>query len=166
MNKTLVCAALLLLSFGASAQSLWRDVPAGATVAQVTALIPEALPAPAGIPASSADERVLLHIPRVDLVDAAFAVSFGFEQDKLRSIVLRAQPGSAEQARAVAQRLTTSLRSRYGLEISTRSRQEPLVPGIDRKWSYRRASVHLQVLEETVVQLRYAAEVGRPANPL
>ncbi len=165
MNQTLVCAALLLLSFGASAQSLWRDVPAGATVAQVTALIPEALPAPAGSPAS-ADERVLLHIPRVELVDAAFAVSFGFEQDKLRSIVLRAQPGSAEQARAVAQRLTTSLRSRYGLEISTRSRQEPLVPGIDRKWSYRRASVHLQVLDETMVQLRYAAEVGRPANPL
>ena len=165
MKKTLVCTALLLLSVGASAQALWRDVPAGATAAQVSALIPEAVPASANTPAS-ADGRVLLQIPRYDLVDAEFTVAFGFEQDKLKSIVLQTQPGSAEQARAIAQRLTASLRSRYGLEISTRSRQEPLVQGIDRKWSYRRSSIHLQVLDNTRVQLRYAAEASQPSTPL
>lgn len=165
MNKLLVCTALLWLSVSASAQALWRGVPAGATAAEVSALIPEALPAPADTPAT-ADGRVLLHIPRYGLVDAEFAVAFGFEQDKLKSVVLQAQAGSTEQAQAIARRLTASLRSLYGLEISTKSRQEPLTPGVDRKWSYRRASVHLQVLEGTMVRLRYGAEPARSSSQL
>lgn len=165
MNKLLVCTALLVLSVGASAQALWRGVPAGATVADVSALVPEALPAPADTPVT-ADGRVLLQIPRVELVGADFAVDFAFEQDKLRRVVLQAHTDSAAQARAIAQRLTASLRSSYGLEISTKSRQEPLLPGIDRKWSYRKASVHLQVVEGTVVRLRYGAEATRPSSPL
>lgn len=163
MNKLLVCTALLLLSAGVSAQALWRGVPSGATAAEVIALIPEAVPAPANRPAT-ADGRVLLEISAYSLVDADFAVSFGFEQDKLQSVVLRSQAGSPEQARAIAQRLTASLRSRYGLEISTKSRQDPLTVGIDRMWSYRRTSVHLQVVEGTVVSLRYRAEIPRSAN--
>jgi hypothetical protein len=159
MKNILVCTALLLLSAGAAAQALWRGVPVGATPAEVSALIPEALPAPADRPAT-ADGRVLLQIPAYEVVGADFAVAFGFEQDKLQSVVLRAQTGSPEQARALAQRLTASLRSRYGLEISTKSRQDPLTVGIDRKWSYRRASVHLQIVEGTVVSLRYRAEAA------
>ena len=158
MKKILVCTALLLLSAGASAQALWRGVPAGATPAEVSALIPEALPADR--PATT-DGRVLLQIPAYEVVDTDFTVAFGFDQDKLQSVVLRAQAGSPEQARAIAQRLTASLRSRYGLEISTKSRQDPLTIGIDRMWSYRRTSVHLQVLENNVVSLRYRAEAAR-----
>jgi hypothetical protein len=161
MKKILVCSALLLLAAGASAQALWRGVPVGATPAEVSALIPEALPAPA--PAdrpATADGRVLLQIPAYEVVGADFAVAFGFEQDRLQSVVLRAQAGSPDQARALAQRLTASLRSRYGLEISTKSRQDPLTVGIDRKWSYRRTSVHLQVVENSVVSLRYRAEAA------
>lgn len=165
MNKFFVGAALLCLSLGASAQALWRDVPAGASAAQVSALIPEALPAPAEAQAK-ADGQVLLHIPHYNLVDADFEVAFTFEQDKLESIVLRTRPGSPEEARAVAQRLTTSLKSRYGLEISAKSRREPLVAGVDRKWLYRRTSVHLQILGDTVVQLRYAAETPRSSSRL
>lgn len=165
MNKLLVCTALLVLSVSASAQTLWRGVPAGATVADVSALVPEALPAPADTPVTD-DGRVLLHIPHVELVDADFAVDFAFEEDKLKRIVLQAHTDSAAQARAIAQRLTASLRSSYGLEISTKSRQEPLLPGIDRKWSYRKASVHLQVVDGTVVRLRYGAEATRPSSPI
>lgn len=163
MKNLLVCAALLLLSAGASAQALWRGVPSGATAAEVIALIPEAVPAPANRPATE-DGRVLLEIATFSLVDADFAVAFGFEQDKLQTVVLRSQAGSPEQARAIAQRLTASLRSRYGLEISTKSRQDPLTVGIDRMWSYRRTSVHLQVVEGTVVSLRYSADIPKSAN--
>jgi len=163
MKKLIVCSALLLACAGASAQALWRGVPAGATPGEVVALIPEAAPAPAR-PATE-DGRVLLEIPSHELVGANFQVAFGFEQDRLQSVVLRAQAGSPEEARAIAQRLTASLRSRYGLEISTKSRQDPLTVGIDRKWSYRRTSVHLQVLEDTVVRLRYRAELPRSSGP-
>jgi hypothetical protein len=165
MKKILVCAALMLLSAGASAQALWRGVPTGATPAEVSTLIPEALPAPADRPAT-ADGRVLLQIPAYELVGTDFVVAFGFEQDKLQSVVLRSQAGSPEQARAIAQRLTASLRSRYGLEISTKSRQDPLTVGIDRKWSYRRTSVHLQIVEDTIVSLRYRAEAARQPSRL
>lgn len=163
MKKLIVCSALLLVCAGASAQSLWRGVPAGATPEEVAAQIPEAAQAPPR-PATE-DGRVLLEIPAHELVGANFQVAFGFEQDKLQSVVLRAQAGSPEEARAIAQRLTASLRSRYGLEISTKSRQDPLTVGIDRKWSYRRTSVHLQVIEDTVVRLRYRAELPRSSGP-
>jgi hypothetical protein len=165
MKKILVCTALLLLAAGASAQALWRGVPVGATPSEVSALIPEAQPAPADRPAT-ADGRVLLQIPAYEVVGADFAVAFGFERDKLQSVVLRAQTGSPEQARALAQRLTASLRSRYGLEISTKSRQDPLTVGIDRKWSYRRTSVHLQIVEDSVVSLRYRAETAQSPGRL
>lgn len=164
MNPFLVCSALLLWCVGASAQALWRGAPAGATPAEVVALIPEAA-APGTARPATEDGRVLLEIPAYELVGADFQVAFGFEQDRLQSVVLRAQAGSPEQARALAQRLTASLRSRYGLEISTKSRQDPLTAGIDRKWSYRRTSVHLQVVEDTVVRLRYRAEPSRPSSP-
>jgi hypothetical protein len=164
MNKFLVCSALLLWCVGASAQALWRGVPAGATPSEVVALIPEAA-APGTLRPATEDGRVLLEIPAHDVVGADFQVAFGFEQDRLQSVVLRAQAGSPEEARALAQRLTVSLRSRYGLEISTKSRQDPLTVGIDRKWSYRRTSVHLQVVEDTVVRLRYRAELPRSSSP-
>ena len=165
MKKILVCTALLLLSASASAQALWRGVPAGATPAEVSALIPEALPAPADRPAT-ADGRVLLEIAAYEVVGADFAVAFGFEQDRLQSVVLRAQATSPEQAQAIAQRLTASLKARYGLEISIKSRQDRSTTGIDRKWSYRRTIVHLQVVEGTVVRLRYSAESARQPGQL
>ena len=62
MKNALVCLAVLLLSGAASAQALWRGVPAGASPAEVQALIPEALPAPAELLAR--DGRALLAFPR------------------------------------------------------------------------------------------------------
>lgn len=164
MTHLLLCTALLLLSANASAQALWRGVPSGATPAEVSALVPEAVPAPpAGV--ATEDGVVRLRIPAQELVGTDFEVAFGFEQDKLQTVVLRARGASPQQARAIAERLTASLRSQYGLEISTKSRRDPVLAGVDRKWSYRRTSMHLQVVEGTVVQLRYRAEIPRSANP-
>lgn len=158
MHKLLLSTALLLLATTATAQSLWRGVPAGASPAEVVALIPEAVPV--------SRSTVRLEIPRHELVGATFAVAFEFEQDRLTGITLRSQADTANEARAIAQRLTASLRSHYGLEISTKSRQDPVIAGIDRKWSYRKASVHLQVVEDNVVRLRYQAEATRSTGQL
>ena len=165
MKNILVCPALLLSSAGASAQALWRGVPAGATPAEVSALIPEAVPAVADAPATE-DGRVLLRIPAYELVGADFAVAFGFEQDRLQSTVLQTQAASPREAQAIAQRLTASLKARYGLEISTKSRQDRSTTHIDRKWSFRRTSVHLEVLDDAVVRLRYRPETVRATNQL
>lgn len=158
MLKFLLSSALFFLAATASAQSLWRDVPAGASPAEVVALIPEARPVSRG--------PVLLEIPRHELLDATFSVAFEFEQDKLKGITLRSQAATANEARALAQRLTASLRSRYGLEISTKSRQDDVIPGIDRKWSSRKSSIHLQIVENTVVRLSYRAEASRATGQL
>lgn len=158
MFKFLLSTTLLFLAATASAQSLWRDVPAGASPAEVVALVPEARPVSRG--------PVLLEIPDHELLDATFSVAFEFEQNKLKGITLRSQAATASAARALAQRLTASLRSRYGLEISTRSRQDDVIPGVDRKWSYRKASVRLQVVEDKVVRLHYQAEVTRSTSQL
>ena len=161
MKPILVCAALLLCVSGASAQALWRGVPAGSTPAEVSALVPEAQPADRSTPA---DGRVLLVIAAQELVGTPFEVAFGFENNQLQSVLLQTQASSPQEAMAIAQRVTASLRSRYGLEISTKSRQDPLTVGIDRKWSYRRTSLHLQVLDGTLVSLRYRPDIPRSAN--
>jgi hypothetical protein len=161
MKPFLVCATLLLCSLSASAQALWRGVPAGSTPAEVSALVPEARPTDRSSPT---DGRVLLVIAAEELVGTPFEVAFGFENNQLQSVVLQAQAGSPQEAQTIAQRVTASLRSRYGLEISTKSRQDPLTVGIDRKWSYRRTSLHLQVLDGTLVSLRYRPDIPRSAS--
>lgn len=164
MKRFFIGIALLCVCALASAQALWRGVPAGASPAEVQALIPEALPAPAELLAR--DGSALLAIPRFELAGADFAVSFLFERERLASVLLLADTGSAEQARDVAQNLTASLRARYGLELSSKSRKDALTVAIDRQWSYRRTSVRLQVLEGRTVSLRYGVEAPRQSDRL
>ena len=162
MNKLLLCLACLLFTVGASAQALWQGVPVGATVAEVRALVPEAQ-APAN---TSSGDGVQLEIPAVDLAGAAFKVSFVFKADRLERITLQADAGSADGARALAQRLTTSLRSRYGLEMSTKSRGATSSLTIDRQWNFRRTVVHLEVVDGTFVRLDYSSQAPARNNPL
>jgi hypothetical protein len=158
MKNALVCLAVLLLSGAASAQALWRGVPAGASPAEVQALIPEALPAPAELLAR--DGRALLAIPRFELAGADFAVSFLFERERLTSVLLLADAGSAEQARDVAQNLTASLRARYGLELSSKSRKDALTY---REPALRRGSAAPERPALSRLSRRRAACRGRSA---
>lgn len=164
LKPLLLCATLLAVSATASAQSLWRGVPTGATPAEVVARLPEAMPAPPGIRDSGLQGEALLHIPAHTLVDTEFEVLFGFEQGRLQNIVLRRQAASPVQARELAQRLTTALRASYGLEASTKSRSGTPADGIDRLWSPRRLSVQLQLLDGNLVHLRYSPNLPGTAN--
>lgn len=155
MKKLLLCFTCLLFTAGASAQALWQGVPVGASPAEVRVLVPEAqtpaAPAPNG-------DGVQLEIPAFELAGARFRVSFEFKADQLQRITLLANAGSADEARALAQRLTTSLRSRYGLEMSTKSRGSTSSVTIDRQWNFRRTVVHLEVVDGTFVRLDYRGQ--------
>ncbi len=164
MKTLLLCLTCLLFTAGASAQSLWQGVPVGATPAEVQALVPEAQ-APATAPAPSGD-GVQLEIPAVELAGAPFKVSFVFKAGQLQRITLLANAGSADQARALGQRLTTSLRSRYGLEMSTKSRGATSSVTIDRQWNFRRTVVHLEVVDDTFVRLDYSGQAPVRNNRL
>lgn len=156
MKKHLLCLFGLLFVASASAQTLWQGVPVGATPAEVRALVPEAqAPTTASAPGS---DGVQLEVPAFELAGAAFKVSFVFEADRLQRITLLANAGSADAARALGQRLTTSLRSRYGLEMSTRSRGSTSSLTIDRQWNFRRTVVHLEVVDDTFVRLDYRGQ--------
>lgn len=164
MKKLLLCLTCLLLTAGASAQALWQGVPVGATPAEVQALVPEAqTPANAAPPIG---DGVQLEIPSFELAGAPFKVSFVFKADQLQRITLLANAGSAEQARALGQRLTSSLRSRYGLEMSTKSRGSTSSVTIDRQWNFRRTVVHLEVVDDTFVRLDYSGQAPVRNNRL
>ena len=164
MKKLLFCLTCLLFTAGASAQALWQGVPVGATPAEVRVLVPEAQP-PATAPAPSS-EGVQLEIPSFELAGARFKVSFVFKADQLQRITLLANAGSAEEARALGQRLTTSLRSRYGLEMSTKSRGATSSLTIDRQWNFRRTVVHLEVVDGSFVRLDYSGQASVRNNRL
>ncbi|MFW2354162.1 hypothetical protein [Hydrogenophaga sp.] len=160
MKKLVLCWICLLFTAGASAQALWQGVPVGATPAEVRALLPEVQ-----APASNSD-GVQLEIPAFELAGATFKVSFVFQAEQLQRITLLANAGSADQARALAQRLTTSLRSRYGLEMSTKSRGATSSVTIDRQWNFRRTVVHLVVEDGTFVRLDYSGQAPVRNNRL
>lgn len=157
MKKRLFFLSCLLFISSASAQALWQDIPVDATVAEVQALVPEAQTLPARPTANGG--TVQLEIPAYELAGDTFKVSFVFKADRLQRITLLADAGSADKARALGQRLTTSLRARYGLERSTRSRGSTSSVTIDRQWSFRRTIVHLQVLDVRFVSLEYSAQM-------
>ena len=156
MKKRLLFLTCVLFTACASAQALWQGVPVGATPAEVRALVPE-VQTPATAPALSGD-GVQLEIPSFELAGAPFKVSFEFKAGQLQRITLLANAGSADAARALGARLTTSLRSRYGLEMSTKSRGATSSVTIDRQWNFRRTVVHLEVVEGTFVRLDYSAQ--------
>jgi hypothetical protein len=109
---------------------------------------------------------VLLEIPAVELAAAAVKVSFVFQAERLQRVTLLANAGSADEARALAQRLTTSLRSRYGLEMSTKSRGATASLTIDRQWNFRRTVVHLEVVDGSFVRLDYSGQTPVRNNRL
>ena len=164
MKKLLLCLTCLLFTAGASAQALWQGVPVGATPAEVRALVPEAQ-APATLPASNS-EGVQLEIAAFELAGTRFKVSFAFKDDQLQRITLLANAGSTNEAQALGQRLTTSLRSRYGLEMSTKSRGATSSVTIDRQWNFRRTVVHLEVVDGTFVRLDYSGQAPVRNNRL
>lgn len=164
MKNLLLCFTCLLFTVGASAQALWQGVPVGATPNEVRALVPEAQ-ASTNTP-SATGESVQLEIPAFELAGAAFRVSFVFKADRLQRITLLANAGSAAEARALGQRLTTSLRSRYGLEMSTKSRGATSSLTIDRQWNFRRTVVHLEVVDGTFVRLDYSGQTPVRNNRL
>lgn len=161
MKKSLLGIALVLVALTASAQALWGGAPIGASPAEVSRLLPEVKDTSAERRAQ--DEGILLEIPRHELAGQDFLVSFYFEDSQLQRVVLSANPGSTERARAVTQELGASLRARYGLDVGTRSRRSEAREGsVDRMWLFRRMSIRLQLLNDMSVRLTYSAESPTP----
>ncbi|MDO8905599.1 hypothetical protein [Hydrogenophaga sp.] len=161
MKKALLGLVLAITVSTVSAQALWGGAPIGASPAEVSRLLPE-------VKDTSAEQRaqeqgLLLEIPRHELAGQDFLVSFFFEDNQLQRVVLLANPGSTERARAVTQELGASLRARYGLDVGTRSRRSEVREGsVDRMWLFRRMSIRLQLLNDMSVRLTYSAESPTP----
>lgn len=164
MNKVfLALVGVVFAAFAQAtvAQALWANVPIGASPAEVQALLPEARETPTERRAQ--DARALLELPAYELAGQVFGVSFLFDDQRLQRVVLQARPASADAARALTRELGDSLRKRYGLDVSTRSRRFTDREGlVDREWLYRRISIRLQLLADQSVRLTYSAEAPTP----
>ena len=161
MKHAIFGIALATLVHTVSAQALWGNVPMGASPEEVKTRLPEARETS---PARRAqDSGALLEIPRHELAGHDFVVSFLFESGRLQSVMLQTEPIAESEARALTRELGDSLRKRYGLDVSTRSRRFTVREGIvDREWLYRRISVRLQHLNDHAVRLTYSSEAPSP----
>ena len=161
MKHAIVGIALAALAHTVHAQALWGNVPIGASPAEVKALVPQAQET--SDQRRAQDRSALLEMAGHDIAGQDFAVSFQFDADRLQRVVLTAEPGSPEKAAALTRELGDSLRKRYGLDVSTRSRRFTTREGsVDREWLYRRISVRLQLLGDQSVRLTYSAEAPTP----
>lgn len=163
MKQLLIGVALACAALTTSAQTLWRGAPMNASPAEVQALIAEAQATSSE--RRSQDRTALLEIPSYPIAGEDFAVTFHFEAERLQRIHLVSRPGSRERARELAQTLSASLRTRYGLPISTKARQDALPGAIDLRWAFRRMTVQLQVPDGETVDLLYSTAIpSRPAG--
>ncbi|QCB46298.1 hypothetical protein [Hydrogenophaga sp. PAMC20947] len=163
MKHFLTCLVLTCMALTASAQTLWRDAPMQASPAEIRALMPDARET--SPTQRSVDPSALLEIPSTSIADETFAVTFHFESERLQRIRLQAQPATRERIQALLKTLQASLRARYGLPISTKTRPGAALGAVDLKWSFRRMTVQLQMVDGKTVELIYAANIpSRPVN--
>ena len=163
MKHFLTCMVLAGLTCSASAQTLWRDAPMQASPAEIRALMPEARDtSPAR---RAAEPGALLEIVDTPIADESFTATYLFESDRLQRIHLQAQPPTPQRVQALLRTLQDSLRARYGLPISTKTRPGGALGAVDLKWSFRRMNVLLQMSDGKTVNLVYEANIpNRPAG--
>jgi hypothetical protein len=161
MKKLFICLALTGVALSASAQTLWRDAPMQASPAEIRALMPEARETS---PARRAlDPGALLEIPSTPIAGENFTATYHFESDRLQRIHLQTQPATRERTQALLKILQDTLRARYGLPISPKTRQIAGIGAVDLKWTFRRMAVQLQMLDGKTVELIYSANL--PSAP-
>jgi hypothetical protein len=161
MKQIIFGIALAFVAHTVSAQALWDNVPIGASPAEVQSLLPQAQETSAQRRAQEAG--ALLELAGHEIGGQAFNATFLFDAERLQRVVLLARLKSDDEARAITRELGDSLRKRYGLDVSTRSRRFTEREGIvDREWLYRRISIRLQQFADHSVRLTYSAEAPTP----
>jgi hypothetical protein len=161
MKHFLTCLVLAGMAWSASAQTMWRDAPMRASPAEIRALMPEARETSSD--QRSADPGALLEIPSTAIAGEDFAATFHFESERLQRIHLRARPATPERIQALLRTLQASLRERYGLPISNKTRQIAALGNVDLLWSFRRMTVQLRMIDGSTVELIYSANF--PSQP-
>ena len=157
MKKTFLALALFCAACSLSAQTLWRDAPMLASPADIRALMPQARETSAA--QRAADPSALLEIPSTPIADETFSATYHFESQRLQRIHLRAQPATRERTQALLKTLQTSLRTSYGLPVSTPSRPVTTLGTVDLLWSFRRLNVQLLMADGKTVELIYSANI-------
>jgi hypothetical protein len=161
MKKILTSFLLFSMALSVSAQSLWRDAPMLASPAEIRALMPEARDTSAA--RRSVDPSALLEIPSTVIAGESFTATYHFETSQLQRIHLQAQPATSERTQALLKALQASLRTSYGLPVSSRTRPSVELGSVDLMWSFRRMTVQLLMVDGKTVQLIYGANIpGRP----
>ena len=161
MKNFLTCLVLSGIALGASAQTLWRDAPMNASPAEIRALMPEVQETS---PTRRAlDRSALLEIPSTEIAGEDFVATYHFESNRLQRIHLQAKPATPQRVQALLQALQPPLRTRYGLPISTKSRQDAVPGAVDLKWAFRRMTVQLQMVDGRTVDLIYSTNL--PVRP-
>ncbi|MDP2262782.1 MAG: hypothetical protein Q8K24_06465 [Hydrogenophaga sp.] len=157
MKQILASLVLALMAVAAAAQTLWRDAPMLASPAEISALMPEAREtSPAR---RAADPSALLEIPSTAIAGEAFTATYHFESQRLQRIHLRSQPDTPERLQALVRTLQASLRTSYGLPVSTPSRPVATLGTVDLLWSFRRMTVQLLMVDGKTVELIYSANM-------
>lgn len=164
MKHFFTCVVLASAALSASAQTLWRDAPMQASPTDIRALMPDARETLPGQRAR--DPSALLEIPSTPIANEDFAATFHFESERLQRIRLHTQPATRERTQALLQALQASLRARYGLPISTKTRPGAALGSVDLKWSFRRMTVQLQMMDGKTVELIYDANIPSPSVAL
>lgn len=141
----LLLLALLVVGGPAVAQELWQGTKYGMTVAEVRAIIPNAVPAGEKPNRFASGEVEQLRIDDLTIVGTSHEVEFFFKDGGLRIVALNPNKKmDRRQADALYEELLPPLRAKYGMGVEAIERD----PLYIRKstWQLGRTSVQLRII--------------------
>ena len=173
LNRTtahLLAAIAIGLSFNASAQTLWQKASFGMTVAQVTFAFPKATSVRDG-DALNTGAKELLRESGVVLGGSEFEAQFFFNNQKLEQVTLKAtEPRQFELMISTFEQMRTLLRARYGRELSSSIKSEPLLSKAEADWVVGKTNVSLFLLgigqNPAVLNINYQVRMAKDAERL
>lgn len=162
--------ALVLCSFSASAQVLWRAASYGMSVTQVAKAFPDAIEVTGDVRRLSSGAEALLIIENILLVDHSFQARFYFKNKKLEQVTLSLMETHPYQVTlGIFENLTNSLRMKYGKEASQNA-SRGMIELSEVTWLVGKTNIHLVVFSagqsNSILNINYQARVSKDADKL
>lgn len=170
IRRAALFIVVVLLSTAACAQTLWQGTTYGMSVEQVKAAVPRAT-APAEPNQLYGGAEELLRLAGVELQNKDFLASFYFKDGSLVQVTLSMiNKQQFNVAMLVVEGLITTLRAKYGKELSGGVKTSEFLKKADYKWLSGRTNIVLVCLavgdNPATVNIVYQARIAREADKL
>ena len=167
----LVICAVILFSFAAYAQELWRGTTYGMSVDQVRATIPGAITPKSKPGTFPTGEVELLRLENVEVVSKRFVARFYFKQKRLCQVTIDNEEIPTSAMLPVFDDLCNALCAKYGRELSRKvDNFGTIATSAKAEWLSGRTNITIFAIgvvgEKSYLSINYQVRLAKEADKL